>query len=231
MSMISTFFYVVPIQVPTGSLASHWLLIVPNDFILVLKRAGTQCRTRRCMIPKLIPTSITCELFVLTSYLLLVLFPIPTSVLSSPKNSSHLRILSQQWGRVKGSEKEAVGACRAYITASEDSLRGDGKTKEKFHSLALAEFSRLKGMSDSVFKNSDRTGEAIVRMFKKARCEFLKLEGIMMFINNRKPTSSPPDDDIMRATTAIYNDEGTIATMYSYFNDKKLSYGACFPFF
>ena len=133
-------------------------------------------------------------------------------------------------GAGKGwSDKETVGACRAFITASDDGLRGNGKKKEKFYSQVLAEFNRLKRMSDSVFKNSDRTWEAIVQRFKKARCECLKLEGIMMSIN-RKPTGSPSDDNIMRAATAIYNGEGTIANMYSYFNDKELSYGVCFSF-
>lgn len=42
----------------------------------------------------------------------------------------------------------------------------------------------------------DRTGEAIIQLFRKARCKSVKFEGIVKSIKSKEPTGSPKEEQI-----------------------------------
>lgn len=124
-------------------------------------------------------------------------------------------------------------ACTAYIAASEDPSRGNGKKKEVFIGQILDTFTKF---CEEKIKNNpglsfhQRTGEAILQRYKKARTECLKFEGIVYAIKQKKPTGSPSENDIERAALAVYNGDANISDMYTYFTDSTLDPGPGFPF-
>lgn len=124
-------------------------------------------------------------------------------------------------------------ACMAYITASEDPKRGNGKKKDVFVSQIHKEYTHL--CQEKVEQNPGisfhaRTGEAVLQRYKKERAECLQFEGILYSIRQKKPTGSPSEADMERAALAVYNGEANISNMYSYFSDPSLETGPGFPF-
>lgn len=137
-------------------------------------------------------------------------------------------------GAGKGwSRDESVLACKSYQCASEDPRKGNGKKKEVFISQVLGVYKTLLAnlrANNPSFQFPDRTGEAIVQRYRKARCECIKFEGIIMSIKARDPTGSPTEEQIERAALAIYNGEATLSQMYTYLTDRTMDVGTEFQF-
>lgn len=132
-------------------------------------------------------------------------------------------------GTGKGwSSEESVVACRAFVAASEDPRRGSSKKKEVLLGQIHQHFKRIS--AERNIQVQDRTPEAVMQRYKKARCESLKFEGIINSLKEKNPTGAPTEDDIERAATAVYNGDATLAQMYSYFRDATLSPGTPFTF-
>ena len=70
-------------------------------------------------------------------------------------------------------------ACKSYVTASEDLKRGNGKKKELFFAQIMREYRRI--CQEKIKNKTDlsyiaRTGDEILRTYKKARTECLNFE-------------------------------------------------------
>lgn len=76
----------------------------------------------------------------------------------------------------------------------------------------------------------ERTGEAFIQRYGRARCKCLKSEGIPWFPAARIPTCSPSIEDRNCAVLAVYNSKATALQMYTYLTDKYLSPGPPFVF-
>lgn len=137
-------------------------------------------------------------------------------------------------GTGKGwSTEETVSACIAYVSASEDPRSGNGKKRDLFVSQILAIY--VKKMDDVRCKQPlvsypERTGEAISQRYRKARCECIKFEGLILSVKAREPTGSPSEEDIERAALAVYNGEVNISNMYTYLRDSTVDVGVDFLF-
>lgn len=137
-------------------------------------------------------------------------------------------------GTGKGwTQEETVLACRAYQSASEDPRKGSGKKKDLFTAQVLSKYNdlvRVLRSENLMCTYPDRTGEAIIQRFRKARCECVKFEGIIKSMKSRDPTGSPTDEQFERAALAVYNGEATISQMYTYFRDRTVDAGVDFQF-
>lgn len=141
--------------------------------------------------------------------------------------------LKIKMGSGKGwSQKETLFACRAYLIASEDPRRGSNKKKETFSKAVCDEYQNVvrTASNDDSLTYVERSGEAICQRFRKARCECLKLEGLVKQVESRQPTGAPTDEDIERAALAVYNGEDTIGQMYSFLLSRTVDVGPEFPF-
>ncbi|PXF42409.1 hypothetical protein BWQ96_07850 [Gracilariopsis chorda] len=136
---------------------------------------------------------------------------------------------SKDWSTI-----ETKCACRAYIGASEDPFAGAGKKREKFYKqieTAYTAFLEEAKQKDEALVTFTLTASTIAQRYKKARCECITFEGIVMAMKEKKPTGLPTEEDIFRATTAVYNGKGNMSNMYSHLRDTSLEYGDKFEFF
>ena len=128
---------------------------------------------------------------------------------------------------------ETVAACKAFVAASEDPKSGAGEKKEKFQGEILNVFNNIvndEKERDKGFPPPQRTESAILQRYKKARCDCIKFEGIIMRMHAKTPTGAPSDEDFIRAATAVFNADANISNMYSFFQDKDLETGPKFEF-
>eukprot|EP00173_Palmaria_palmata_P000808 Plantae.Rhodophyta-Palmaria_palmata.ctg14079.p1 GENE.Plantae.Rhodophyta-Palmaria_palmata.ctg14079~~Plantae.Rhodophyta-Palmaria_palmata.ctg14079.p1 ORF type:complete len:321 (+),score=54.91 Plantae.Rhodophyta-Palmaria_palmata.ctg14079:28-963(+) len=142
-------------------------------------------------------------------------------------------------GAGKGwSELESLLACKAFVRVSEDPVVGNGR---KFSQLVKAVQSHYETLvrdrleADDVGKSIGntlcevvRTGEAIIKRYKKIRKACLEFEGCIKQVWTLKPTGDPTNDDVERAATAVLNGEADPAQMYSFNGGGEL--GNDFPF-
>lgn len=128
---------------------------------------------------------------------------------------------------------ETVAACRAFLSASQDPRRGTGKKKDllvkKCHKRYVELMNGIKSTNKDV-NYPDRSGEAVIQRYKKAKAECIKFDSIVSQIKSRSPTGSPTDEDIDRAALAIYNEEATISQSYTYLSNRTQDVGDHFPF-
>lgn len=128
--------------------------------------------------------------------------------------------------------EETVAACQAYVSASEDPRSGNGKKKDLFSAQVLECYKNF--MKEVTHKNPrfnypDRTGDAIIQRYRKAKCEGIKYEGIIATIKAKKPTGDPTEEDIERAALAVYNGDAKVCDLYTYLRDFSVSAGPEFP--
>lgn len=130
------------------------------------------------------------------------------------------------------SQIETLNACKAYTAASEDPRRGSGKKKEVFAKQAQVVYDELRAKEKEEREEelNCRTSDAICQRYRKAKCECLKLDGIIQSLLARKPTGSPTESDIERAALAVYNGEANLSHMYTYLRDSSIGVGAEFPY-
>jgi len=129
--------------------------------------------------------------------------------------------------------QETVAACKAYVSASEDPRNGNGRKKDVFANQVLDCYKRYMTKvkhNDPQVTFSDRTADAVMQRYRKARCEGLKFEGIVASIKAKKPTGDPSEEDIERASLAVYNGDARIGDMYTYISDRTVDPGPDFPF-
>lgn len=129
--------------------------------------------------------------------------------------------------------EESVSACCAYLTASEDPFSGNGKKKEVFRlqmCKAYEDILEKLREKETGLRFASRTGDAIIQRHRKARCESIKFEGIIGSMRKKNPTGSPTDEDFLRAATAVYNGDATIANMSTYFRNASVPCGPTFLF-
>ena len=70
--------------------------------------------------------------------------------------------------RKRWTDNGSVVACKAYIRSSEDSTHGNRKKKDKFAAEAYDPFKIIKSdTSECPFISVERTGEAILQLYKK----------------------------------------------------------------
>lgn len=136
-------------------------------------------------------------------------------------------------GAGKGwSQHENLLACKAFVTASQNSKKGNGQKTHKFEKQIENEFISLVEdlkQSDNEFQPSCmRSGSSISQRFKAIRKACLIYHGTVEQINNSKPTGCPSDHDIRTAATALYNGIATIKDVYRYFAKEDLKVGKPF---
>ncbi|PXF43955.1 hypothetical protein BWQ96_06265 [Gracilariopsis chorda] len=78
-------------------------------------------------------------------------------------------------------------------------MPGAGNKRENFENQIKNSYALLirEGKKrNQILVTFTRTGSAIVQIYKKARCEFIKFEGSVMAIRAKTPTGSTSEDDI-----------------------------------
>lgn len=70
-----------------------------------------------------------------------------------------------------------------------------------------------------------KTAEAVVQQFQRSRCKCMKFQGTFSSIKKKNPTGCPTDDDINRASLAVYNNEATVLQISSFLQDKTVYCG------
>lgn len=126
------------------------------------------------------------------------------------------------------SPKGTVVCCQACISASKDPRRGSGKKNKVFFAHVFSKYLSITlKVKEKILHGRyfDCTGDGILQRYLKARCEFLKLKGILSSIKSKIPTGTPSDADIERAVVSIYNCEAIIGDMYSFLRDPEQNYG------
>lgn len=136
-------------------------------------------------------------------------------------------------GAGKGwSTHENLLACKDFVSASQNSLKGNGQKTEKFEKHIEGEFNTLtENLKNEVndFKEScKRSGSSISQRFKTIRKACLTFHCIVEQIKNSKPTGCPSDPEIRTAATAIYNGLGTVNNVYHYISSEDAKVGKPF---
>lgn len=134
---------------------------------------------------------------------------------------------------------ESLLACKAFVRASEDPVRGNGRKYADFAAEVLAAYkaSASDHLDSDTMSEADRTalttlprtGEAIVQRHKKVRRSCMDFEGSMRQVLACKPTGDPSEDDLCRAATAVYNERAQPRDMYQFFGGAG-DPGRAFPF-
>lgn len=119
-----------------------------------------------------------------------------------------------------GSRIETVAACKASVTASEDPQKESGCKKEVFAAKVLEVYERIFCTDVDRREVLKRPCDALGQRFRRARCEYLKFDGIKVSIKAQNPTWSLTDEDIERAGLAFYNGEATLSQMYTFLRSR-----------
>lgn len=128
---------------------------------------------------------------------------------------------------------EAFAACHAMIAASEDPKSGRGKKSHVIEQQVRYAFQNLTEQNKSRYRHlafHERTGDAIIQRYKKARASCIKFESIVLLMKSKRPTGSPTLSEFERAALAVYNGEATIPNMYTFFNDQSVRLRPRFSF-
>eukprot|EP00171_Calliarthron_tuberculosum_P005211 IDg5211t1 len=141
------------------------------------------------------------------------------------------------WGKGSGwTSAESISACKAFVRASEDPARGNGRKREEFEALVHDKFKQIvadtsegaSGRASSV----ERSAVAVCARFKKLRKACIKFEGIVKSLKLSKPTGSVTEADFTHAATAIFNEVGTVRQLYDFIDrgSGRKDCGQSFPF-
>ena len=136
-------------------------------------------------------------------------------------------------GSGKGwSNFETVAACKAFVAASEDPKSGAGKKKEEFHEIlnVLNNIVNDEKARERGFKPPPRTGSAILQRYKKARCDCIKSDYIIMRMHAKTPTGAPSDGDFIRGCDCGFQCRSGHQQHALFFQDKDLDPGPKFQF-
>ena len=118
--------------------------------------------------------------------------------------------------------KASLFACRAYVRASENPLKGVGQKKKCFEEDVFREFKLL--VEEAVAAGDKKAARYLERQASAVRQRYVKVRGAcisfsrcLKMIKAAEPTGSPSEDDMWNAALAIYNEAGGVKDMYSFF--------------
>ena len=139
-------------------------------------------------------------------------------------------------GRQKGwNADENLLACRAWVIASEDPINGTSQNADSFVDSIARTFHNLVGERMQLVPtwrpNAHRSGNAILKHFKKIRHAVMKFESKMQLVRAAKPTGEPSQKDLVRVATGMYNKKTALSDMYRIISaDPLVDIGAQFEF-
>ena len=113
---------------------------------------------------------------------------------------------------------ESVFACKAFVRASEDPIRGNARRTSAFQDRIAFFYSKLieeeKRTTPEWTATATRTGSAVFQHFKKVKREVLRFEGLYNSVKRCELTGSPSEECILLITTGLYNKTVSYADMY-----------------
>ena len=129
---------------------------------------------------------------------------------------------------------ENIMACKAFVSVSEDPIKGTSQKAKHFAESIESEFNiciaNHKGTEPAT--EQSRSGSSIFQRYKKIKKDCLEFEKCYQRVCDCDLTGSPTFSDKLNVTLALYNDlcNGSLRNMYSFIGEDAISPGKPFIF-
>lgn len=119
-------------------------------------------------------------------------------------------------------------ACRAFLSASENARRGVNQKLAFFKGRIKKLFDRIQFETTGSSTKYVGTGSALFERYKKIKKECIVFEGCKQRVKQARLTGNPTDEQILHASTALYNKRANIRVMYKTLNGDPVYCGKTF---